>query len=383
MAEVDRGMDVGEMKRLLTKSKSEPVNVAVGQDGKNAVMMLHKMKQPKAVSKDLEGKFKDLKNARWGTAFVDIDDDPKLVILTLNRAASGLGAKLKKTLKGTGFSKVRIQLEDGSIAEDIGEEDEEPEAEAQAKAQPAEEQPQAANAQQQPETQAESETQADETQQFDGAALTQRLTDLVKQMVGVLKADPERQAELKDLATKAQAAIKSGEQSTATQAVDTLEAALQGGTAPNGSDSSATQTESKPTGPVAPNAAVLQKSRTAWVAARKRIEDEIGKLHQAMTKHYDGEGFAADLDKVFQAKVEPILTSLDQSLATKLDEVGKNTDPGQHQKLVGEAQQIIGKYESFLASDPLIPQLDQNPFVPLQIQKTLTATLEALKKVVR
>ena len=382
MPEVDRGMDVGEMKRLLTKSKSEPVNVAVGQDGKNAVMMLHKMKQPKAVSKELEGKFKDLKNARWGTAFVDVDDDPKLVILTLNRAASGMGAKLKKTLKGTGFSKVRIQLEDGTVAEDVGEEDEEQEGEAQANAPegPVANGPAEQN-EQQADTQAEGETQPNESQQFDPAALTQRLTGLVKQMIGLLKTAPERQGELKDLASKAQTAIKAGEESAATQAIDTFEAALQGGAAPNGGDS--TQAETKPTGPAAPNAAVLQKSRTAWVAARKRVEDEIGKLQQAMTKHYDGGGFAAELDKVFQAKVEPILTSLDQSLATKLDEVGKNTDPGQHQKLVGEAQQIIGKYESFIASDPLIPQLDQNPFVPLQIQKTLTATLEALKKSVR
>src|SRR3954453_9081947 len=117
-AEVDRGMDVADMRRLLSKSKTEPLNVAVGLDGKNAVMMLHKTKQPKGVSKDLEGNFDALKNARWGTAFVYIDADPKLVILTLNRAASGIGAKLKKTLKGTGFSKVRIQLEDGTIAED-------------------------------------------------------------------------------------------------------------------------------------------------------------------------------------------------------------------------------------------------------------------------
>jgi len=363
MAEVDRGMDVGEMKRLLTKSKTEPVNVAVGQDGKNAVMMLHKMKQPKAVSKDLEGKFKDLKNARWGTAFVDTEDDPKLVILTLNRAASGLGAKLKKTLKGTGFSKVRIQLEDGTVAEDVGEEDEEQEGAGQA------------NAQQQSETQAEGETQAEETQQFDAAALTERFTALLKQMIGVVKTAPERQGELKDLASKAQTAIKSGQESAATQAIDAFEDALQG--------AGTTQTETTPPGPAAPNAAVLQKSRIAWVAARKRVEDEIGKLQQAMTKHYDGEGFAADLDKVFQAKVEPILTSLDQSLASKLDEVGKNTDPEQHKKLVGEAQKIIGKYESFIASDALIPQLDQNPFVPLQIQKTLTATLGALKKSVR
>ena len=55
----------------------------------------------------------------------------------------------------------------------------------------------------------------------------------------------------------------------------------------------------------------------------------------------------------------------------------------QHQKLAGEARQIIDRYESFVGSNNLISQLDQNPFVPLQIQKTLTATLAALKKSVR
>ena len=48
-----------------------------------------------------------------------------------------------------------------------------------------------------------------------------------------------------------------------------------------------------------------------------------------------------------------------------------------------EAQQIIGRYESFVAGDNLIAQLDNNPFIPLQIQKTVVATLAALKKAVR
>ena len=421
MAEVERGMEVGELRKLLTKSKTEPVNAAVGLDGKNAVIMLHKIKQPKAVSKDLEGKFKELKNARWGTAFVDIDNDPKLVILTLNRAASGMGAKLKKTLKGTGFSKVRIQLEDGTVAEDIGEEDEEEgegqtqartqeqtpegpvangpseenESEAEDSKQPQPEQVAAQGPNQQNEAQDEKESQAEQTEQGDMAALTQRLTALVKTMMVVIKNEPTRAADLKGFATQAQAAIKSGDQQAATLAMDGLQQSLMHG---RGTDANATPEATNDSSPQAtndstpqaktaaaapPNAAVLQKSRTAWVAARQRIEGDIGKLHDAMSKHYEGHGFSADLDKVFQAKVEPILTSLDQSLASKLDEVGKNTDPAQHQKLVGEAQQIIGRYESFLASEPLIPQLDKNPFVPLQIQKTLTATLEALKKVVR
>ncbi len=165
-------------------------------------------------------------------------------------------------------------------------------------------------------------------------------------MLPVIKQSPDRQAELKDLVTKAQAALKSGDERTATEAVDAVEAALgSGGAGPAVAAAADAGASAPEKAAAAPNAAVLQKSRTAWVATRKRIEAEIGKLHDAMAKHYDGHGFAADLDKVFQAKIEPILTRLDQSLASKLDEVGKSTDPAQHQKLVGEAQQIIGRYE--------------------------------------
>ena len=383
MAEIDRGMEVADMKRLLVKSKVEPVNVAVGLDGKNAVMMLHKIKQPKAVSKDLEGKFKGLKNPRWGTAFVDTEADAKLVILTLNRSASGMGAKLKKTLKGTGFSKVRIQLEDGTVDEDVGEEEEEGETEGAEVPEQTQQEPEPVAAKGPGEQAGEAEQPEAQTQEqtaFDPAPHNLRLTGLVKRMMELVKTAPDRLPELKDLATKAQGAIKGGDDTTATQAIDAFESALD--QAGQGASTSA----ETPTGPSATppkNQALAQKSGLAWVAARKRVEDEIGKLHQAMTKHYDGHGFGADLDKVFQSKVAPILTSLDQSLASKLEEVGKNTDPAQHDKLVGEAKQIIDRYESFLASDSLIPQLDQNPFVPLQIQKTLTATLEALKKSVR
>ena len=127
MAEVDRGMDVGEMKKLLSKSKTEPVNMAFAVNGKTAVMLLDKVKQPKALSAILEKKYAEAKNVRWGTAAVDLEDDPKLVVLTVKRAASGVGRLLKKTLKGTGFSKIRIQLEDGSVVESVAEEDEEEE----------------------------------------------------------------------------------------------------------------------------------------------------------------------------------------------------------------------------------------------------------------
>ena len=57
--------------------------------------------------------------------------------------------------------------------------------------------------------------------------------------------------------------------------------------------------------------------------------------------------------------------------------------PADRGKLVREAQQIITRYQAYLDSEPLIAKLDSNPFVPVAVHKTLTASLTALAKTVR
>ena len=122
------------------------------------------------------------------------------------------------------------------------------------------------------------------------------------------------------------------------------------------------------------------KSSQVWEATLKSVERQVSELHGKLTKAYQGHGFGAELDKVFHAKVEPMLESLDASLIAKLAEVSAGTDPAARSQAVAEAQQIIARYESYLAGEKLIAKLDSNPFVPLSIQKTLTASLEALNR---
>jgi hypothetical protein len=126
MADINTGMSKEEMKRLLLKSKQEPVNCAFGQgaEANVALLTLDRVKEPKTVERELGKQFPDAKNTRWGTAFVDVDDNPKLVKFLINKAASGMAKKLAKTLKGTGFTKVVILLADGTPVETYGEEDE-------------------------------------------------------------------------------------------------------------------------------------------------------------------------------------------------------------------------------------------------------------------
>ena len=119
-------MDAAELKKLLNVAKADPIKCAAGvaKDG-SAHLILHKTKAGPALLKELEAEVGKLTGPCFGMASVNPDNDPKLVVLTVNRAAGGIGRKLKKSLKGTGFSKVTIRLEDGTEVEAAGEEDEE------------------------------------------------------------------------------------------------------------------------------------------------------------------------------------------------------------------------------------------------------------------
>ena len=80
--------------------------------------------------------------------------------------------------------------------------------------------------------------------------------------------------------------------------------------------------------------------------------------------------------------VAPLLESLDESLADKLDEATNATDATKRAALIAEAREIMTKYQAAL-SNPVIADLDNNPFVPLSIQKTLSATLTGLSAAIR
>ena len=193
-------------------------------------------------------------------------------------------------------------------------------------------------------------------------------------MLAGLGANPAGADAMKTAAVAAQTALKGGDVAAATQSADTLErllnAAASGGAAGGAAAAK---------GP-AMGSPVFAKARATWVATQKKVESEIDKLHAELQSVYKGHGVVADLEKTFRSTVEPTMSKFDDTLANKLDEVNKNTDPSAHAKLVGEVQEMITQYESFLASDPLIAKLDDNPFVPLSIEKTLTTSLSILAK---
>jgi len=434
------GLDKAELKKFLRMSqKRGPMNMAlaVGGDG-NAIIQIDKQKQPRSLERGIKDDAPDAKNHRFGTVFVD-PEEPKVAQFIVNKAGSGLARKLVKQLKGTGFTKVKLMTEDGATFEEDQGEDEEvaedaadgladgdlenaispdlpppgaPAAETAAAdaADPAAPQQDGVEPSYATGLDLEPEAAAADPG-FDPQALTRDLTGLVKQMLAIIKSDPSQKAALAQLATDAQASLKRGDLPQAAAAIEVLRQAIDaagpdpasaetgtgaadttangaGDAAANGAaDAAAAKGAAEPAaanGDAAPKGAnpAFAKSRVAWLATRQRVEGEIDKLHGAMSDVYKDHGVSADLEKFFRAKVEPVLATLDETLAEKLDEVTQNTDPAQHDKLVQDARRIIEGYEQYLAREPLIAVLDNNPFVPLTIEKTLSATLTALSRAV-
>jgi hypothetical protein len=419
MAALPSGMELAQLKKLLKKSRSAPVSCAMAQgDGKTnalGLLVLHHVKQPKALVKDLEKQFPDAKNPRFGTAFIAVDEDPKQVNFFINRPISGMARKLAKTLKGTGYSKVQILLEDGT-AVDVGAEEEEEGEQIEDADDDAstdddedgdeaplederEEIPVLATQGVPAEMDAPAPTSASATtdegasdvqpthavspngqssdnstppRPLDGAELTAALTELVKRMLPIIAADSSQQDSLKGIATQAQASLKAGDLDTGAGQIETLRTLLD-----RIGKSSVTTTPAAPE-PREGGATPVAKARLAWLATRQKVNSDIGRLHGTFTSAFKDHPMAGDLAKTFRARVDSVLGALDEALAEKLDELNHATDAGERAKLAAEAHAIIQRYKSHVVNDPTIAALDTNPFTPLKIQATVTTTLDAL-----
>lgn len=213
----------------------------------------------------------------------------------------------------------------------------------------------------------------------DAAGLMASLTAVVKRLMPIVAADPSQRDALKGIVAQAQASLKSGDLQIASGHVDSLQAMLAGGGGPG---AAVGQTAGAPAAATNGAAPQVTKASLAWVATRKKIEADLAKLKSTVMAACQGVDIESALEAGFREKVEPVLGQLDESLAQKLQEVNGANDAAQREKLVREAKGIIQRYQAFVASSSTIAHLDANPFVPLTISKTLTATLSTLDRAV-
>ncbi len=359
--EAKTGMDKQDMKRLLGKARQDQVNCAIGMAAEPGLglLVLDPIKSPKAIEQDLIRQNAGARNTRPGRAYVDTVENPKQLKIIVTREISGIARRLVKTLKGTGITKVVILLEDGTEVESYAEEEE---ATAAATAAPA------ADA-------AEPAPAAQAAATPDAATLAHELGELIKRIPAVAAAAPAQKDMLAKLAKDATLQLRGGSPVQAQELIRQLHAAMEAAVR----EAVAARTQAAPAAAAADSAtATYDTSRKAWLAARAKVAEQIETLRAAIVTTYEPDGLAPELERAYGSRVQRILATLDTSFADVLAQAEKAPDPATRAGLVTEAQTVLQRYQEFANSEPLIDGLDDNPFVPLAIRRTLDATFAAL-----
>ena len=362
----DSIMDPGEMKPLLALSKREPVHAAVGitSDG-DGIILLDKKKKPKKVLAELKASAAKAKiqlqpsTLRFGKAEVDTDYDSGMVRFFLNKEAPGnMRVKLLEVVKRVPYQKVEINVDPSFEDEpdDETEGQEAPSTTATTTAAPPAPPPDAPPPPPQP--------------ALDATKLEQALAQLTLAIPKVAGTDDALQKSLVTLAMTAQGSLKAKDLAKASEGIEALRRAL-------GEAMDAAKLKASGPGPVA-----YAKSRLAWLAARKKMESDIDALRVKIVETFKDDAIAPQIETNYRSKVAPVLAKLDATLADKLDEATNATDPAARAKLVAEAKSKMAFYASYLATEPLLKDLDENPFLPLTIRATIGGTIQQLSRIV-
>ena len=361
----DTIMEPGEMKPLLALSKREPVHAAVGitSDG-DGVILLDKKKKSKKVLADLRASAAKAKiqlqpsTLRFGKAEVDTDYDSGMVRFFLNKEAPGnMRVKLLEVVKRVPYQKVEINI-DPSFEDESEDETEGQDASA-ANAIPAAPPAPPPTAPAPPGQPA-----------LDATKLEQALAQLTLAIPKVAASDDVLQKSLVALAMTAQGSLKAKDLAKASEGIEALRRAL-------GEAMDAAKLKAG-----GPGAVTYAKSRLAWLDARKKMEGEIDALRAKIIDTFKGDAIAPQIETNYRAKVAPVLAQLDETLADDLDKAASATDAAARAKLVATAKATMGKYAKYLASEPLLKDLDENPFLPLTIRATIGGTIQQLSRIV-
>jgi len=388
----DTIMSPGDMKPLLALSKREPVHAAIGitADG-DGVILLNRRVRPKKLLAMLKSDASKAKiqlqpsSLRFGKAEVDTDYDPGMVRFFLNKAAPGnMRVKLLEVVKRIPYQKVELNIEPSFEDEPDEDAADAPPATAASGATttttdaPPPPAPPAMDTSTAPNTATgatppPAPSASPQTAAPDFAALTTTLGQLMQAIPKVANGDAAVQGTLVGFATTAQASLKAKDAANAAAGIEALRGAL-----------AAAMEQAKLGAALAGGAGPVAygKARLAWVAVRKKLETDLDTLRKHLLEFYKDAGIAGDLDKRYNECVAPVLANLDEDLADTLDAAINATDPAKRAKLVEDAGKTIKRYQNFVASEAIFAELDSNPFVPLAISQTITATLATLAKAV-
>lgn len=365
------------LKSSLMRLRKQPMNMAFvsGKDPLESRALLHKSTAGKALASRL-AKETGIKKVAWGSAQAS-DDDANAIMFSLEGPkVSGLKKRCElmlKTFKPQPFTRFIVMVEgreDASDDEEAEREDEGPDGEAGKPTSPIPPAPPLLG------------VDPDQAARF-----ARRLKELMPAITqatqaGVPGADMARQK-----AADAATLFRKGQLDEARGLLDQTEKLLKAALAARAAGKTATPSAPSTPGSVSNQPAssdgfsivAFQKSRLAWLAARKAVQEQLRKLEDAIVSELKGDPDLPDLQKDVR-RLDEVLQALDERLIDRLDDALNAKTPQERQRFHQEASVLMNGYRRYVDSDELVGEIETNPFVPVAIRATVLRTLDAMQK---
>jgi hypothetical protein len=106
----------------------------------------------------------------------------------------------------------------------------------------------------------------------------------------------------------------------------------------------------------------------------------VATLRSALEKAYGDQPVFADISRSFAARTGPMLARFDSRLDAALAAVVAAEGGAEQPARVTDAKAVLKDYLNFAMTDPLITDLDDNPFVTLGVRQRTTTALAAVAK---
>jgi hypothetical protein len=123
--------------------------------------------------------------------------------------------------------------------------------------------------------------------------------------------------------------------------------------------------------------AVYEQSGLVWVSARRKVGTELNKLEAAIVQTYADPALVAEVKRSVR-KLDRVLEMFDEQIADSLSAAARSQDVDSTLRLHAQAREAIARYQGYLENDPLVQELDDNPFAPVAVRSTLSMTLNTL-----
>ncbi len=335
----DSIMAPDKMKSLLSLSKKEPVQAAIGLTGDGeGLILLDKKAKPKKVFSMLKASASKAKlqlntsSLRFGRAEVDPEYDPGMVRFFVNKEAPGaMRIKLVELVKRIPYQQVEINVDPSLEAE--------PEEDADSTQSP---------------TVAAAEPPASPPAPLDAAGCRRQLAVLIGRIAAAAGGDAARKAALVALATQGNDSLKANDLAAATGFIARLQGLLDGGG----------------TGAAPGDPPLLP----IWIAAKDDADQQLASLYSILKQ--SGMPVLNEVAEEIEAVLENFRVGLLTALMNHDRAAGLAKDAAR-----AAAMRTVTDYRNRLAADKHVVAADTNPFgVPISLRETLGTALSRLQE---